>query len=288
MAGRSRDRYRLAMDLAQPPAPSQASFGPLLRAWRTARGKSQLALATEAGVSSRHLSFVETGRSTPSREMVITLAEALDVPLRDRNALLEAAGYARLYRETPLDAPVMIEVRHALARMLEAGEPNPTLVVNRRYDVLMANTAAERLIACFAPEWRGKPNVADMLLAPEGLKPSVVNWGEVAGHVVHRVRGELAASRSLDREDEALLGRMIAADAELRQARAKATAPLAVLVPIRLRRGEITLDLFTTITTLGTPLDITLQELRIETLFPADARDREVLLAVTRRHACSS
>jgi transcriptional regulator with XRE-family HTH domain len=268
------------MDLARLPAPSQTSFGPLLRAWRAARGKSQLALAAEAGVSSRHLSFVETGRSTPSREMVLTLAEALDVPLRDRNALLEAAGHARMYRETPLDAPVMIEVRRALARMLEASEPNPTLVVNRRYDILMANVAAERLIACFAPAWRGKANVADMLLAPEGLKPSVVNWAEVAGHVVHRVRGELAAGRALDREDEALLGRLIAADAELRQARAKATAPPSVLVPLQLRRGEIAMDLFTTITTLGTPLDITLQELRIETLFPADARAREALRAL--------
>lgn len=269
------------MDLAEP----LTSFGPLLRAWRTARGKSQLALATEAGVSSRHLSFVETGRSTPSRDMVLTLATALDVPLRERNVLLEAAGHARLYRETPLDAPVMAEVRHALARMLEASLPNPTLVVNRRYDILLVNAAAEALLACFAPGWRGPANVARMLLAPEGLRPSVVNWGEVAGHVVHRVRGELTASRALDGEDEALLRELIAADADLRAAHGAATAPPSVLVPLRLRRGDVAVDLFTTITTLGTPLDITLQELRIETSFPADARSRAALLALARPDA---
>ncbi len=146
----------------------------------------------------------------------------------------------------------------------------------------MANAAAQRLIACFAPDWRGKANVAQMLLAPDGLRPSVVNWSEVAAHVVHRVRGELAASRSLDREDESLLRQMIAADAELRRERAKPTLPPSILVPLRLQRAGIALDLFTTITTLGTPLDVTLQELRIETLFPADARGREALLALVR------
>src|SRR3954464_8744504 len=137
--------------------------GPLLREWRTARGKSQLALAVEAGVSTRHLSFVETGRSAPSRQMVLTLAEHLDLPLRDRNALLEAAGYAAVYRETPLDDSAMTEVRAALTHLLEASLPNPSLLVNRRSDILLANTAAVDFFSFFAPNWKGKNNVAHLV-----------------------------------------------------------------------------------------------------------------------------
>ena len=258
-------------------SPPAAPFGRLLRAWRGARGKSQLALATEAGVSTRHLSFVETGRASPSREMVILLAEALDVPLRDRNALLEAAGFAAMYRSTALDAAAMREIRHALARMLEASEPNPTLVVNRRYDVLLANRALARLTGALAPAWQGPANVVEMLLAPTGLRPAIVNWAEITGHVVHRVRNELSASAQIDDADRALLARIAGADAELRAAPAGHTPPPALLVPMRLRHAGQRIDLFTAITTLGTPLDITLQELRIETLFPADDASRRAL-----------
>src|SRR5262249_8561952 len=143
---------------------AEATIGPLLRAWRATRKKSQLELASEAGISSRHLSFVETGRAAPSRDMVLTLAAALDLPLRDRNALLVAAGFAAVFRETPLDAPAMAGVRAALVQLLAASEPNPTLVVNRRSDVLLTNDAALRLLAFFAPEWRGRNNVALMVL----------------------------------------------------------------------------------------------------------------------------
>jgi hypothetical protein len=227
-------------------------------------------------VSQRHLSYVETGRSTPSREMVLTLAEHLELPLRDRNALLEAAGYAAVYRETPLQAPAMADMRAALERILHAAEPNPTLVVNRRYDILLTNDAAVRLLSFFAPRWRGRNNVALMLLSAEGLKPAIVNWEGVARHVLHRLRAELAASRARDAQDEEILRQAIAAEQQLRPGAAAARPP-AVLVPVQLRRDDLALDLFTTITTLGTPLDITLQELRIETLFPASARDREAL-----------
>ncbi|WXB16848.1 helix-turn-helix transcriptional regulator [Pendulispora albinea] len=258
----------------------ESSVGALLRAWRTARGKSQLTLALEAGISSRHLSFVETGRSSPSREMVLTLAETLEVPLRERNALLTAAGYAAIYRETPLDAPAMADVRDALEHILRASQPNPTLVVNRRYDILMTNEAARRLVGFFAPSWRGSPNVARMLLSHDGLRPALRNWNEVTTHVVHRTRSELAASPSRDAADEALLQELVAAEPELRRAAGAPTRPPSVLVPMTMQRGEVVVDLFTTITTLGTPLDITLQELRIETLFPADARAREALSAI--------
>ncbi len=266
------------------PTPATA-VGSLLRAWRTARKKSQLALAGEAGVSSRHLSFLETGRSTPSREMVLTLAEALEVPFRERNALLEAAGYAAIYRETSLGAPAMAEVRSALAQILAANEPNPTIVVNRRSDVLLTNDAALRLLAFFAPDWRGRNNIALMLLSPQGLRPSIENWAEIAAHVIHRVRGELALARSRDAADEAVLARAIEAEAELGRAQPGSVNSAGVLVPVRLRRAGVTLDMFTTITTVGTPLDVTLQELRIETLFPASAGAREALAAVMRAEA---
>jgi len=263
------------------PASKSPSVGGLLVAWRKARGKSQLTLALEAGVSTRHLSFIETGRSSPSREMVLALAETLDVPLRERNALLEAAGFAAAYRETPLDAPQMADIRGSLAQILAAHTPNPALLVNRRYDILMANDAALRLVGHFARSFRGKNNVAELLLSHEGLRPSVVNWREVTSHVIHRIRAELSQLRARDIEDEAMLRRAVEAESELEKMRgAAASTTAALLLPMRLRCDEGILELFTTITTLGTPFDITLQELRIETLFPANDRSRERLLEI--------
>ena len=252
------------------------TVGTMLRAWRTARGKSQLTLALEAGVSSRHLSFVETGRSAPSREMVLTIAEALEVPLRDRNGLLEAAGFAAIYRETPLEAPSLDDVRAALEHILRASEPNPALVVNRRFDVLMWNDAAMRMFTLLAPRWQGS-NVVRCLLSDDGLRPAIVNWHEVAGHVVRRTRRELTNLRHREPEDEALLAELIEVDAKLAPAAASGDHPAEVLLPLKIRHAGVGLNVFTTITTLGTPLDITLQELRIETLFPADAASREKL-----------
>lgn len=260
---------------------STTSVGPLLRAWRAARKKSQLSLAGEAGISTRHLSFVETGRSAPSREMVLILSEALSVPLRERNALLTAAGYAPVFAETPLDAPAMAEIRGALVRILAASEPNPTFVVNRRSDVLLTNDAGLRLLAFFAPEWRGRNNVALLVLSPQGLRPAIENWAEIAAHVIHRVRAELAAATNRDAADALVLERAIAAESELGPPpHAAGTRPPSLLVPVKLRRDGVALDLFTTITTVGTPLDVTLQELRIETLFPATAEARAALATV--------
>ena len=256
------------------------SVGPLLRAWRTARKKSQLALAGEAGISTRHLSFLETGRSTPSREMVLILAEALGVPLRERNALLAAAGYAAVFPETALDAPAMADIRAALVQILAASEPNPTFVVNRRSDVLLTNDAGLRLLAFFAPQWRGRNNIALLVLSQQGLRPAIENWSEIAAHVIHRVRAELAAASNRDAADDLVLERAIAAEEELGAADVARTGPPSLLVPCKLRRNGVALDLFTTITTVGTPLDVTLQELRIETQFPANAEARAALATV--------
>ena len=250
-----------------------AEVGRLVRAWRQSRGLSQLALSLEAGISTRHLSFIETGRSSPSREMVLNLARHLDVPLREQNTLLQAAGFAALHRETPLDATPLSDVRSALEHILAAMEPHPSLVVNRRYDILLANAAAARFLAFFAPAFRGPNNLARMVLSHDGLRPSLVNFAEVAAYLIHRVRHELSALHTRDAEDARLLELAVAASGELGLG-ATDSVPRAILVPARLRRDGVDIELFTTITTVGTPLDITLQELRIETLFPANAATR--------------
>lgn len=255
------------------------AFGPLLRSWRTTRGQSQLALGLRAGVSTRHVSYLETGRAAPSREMVLTLSQALEVPLRERNLLLAAAGYAPLYHETPLDAPALGPVRDALQFLLAATEPNPTFVVNRRYDVLDANATGRWLLSTFVmePERFTNPcNMARLLIDSRGMKPFVQNYEEVARKVFGRLRRDLGAAHARDAVDEALLGEVERAWADLENPPAAADA-LPLIVGVRLRRGELSLNLFTTISTLGTPLDVTLQEIRIETLFAADAETKQVL-----------
>ncbi len=256
--------------------------GPLLRAWRTTRGKSQLALSLEAGISSRHLSYVETGRSNPSREMVLTLAETLDVPLRERNALLEAAGFAAVYRETSLDADSMEETRRTLEQLLRSCEPTPAVVVNRRYDLILANGAARRLVGHFSassPAPAGAagppPNLARLIVSPDALRPFIENWDEVAIYVVDRMRRELGGAPSRDADDDALLAELVAATAQAK--RVPVSAPLGPALPVKLRRGDVSLRLFTAIMTLGTPLDVTLQELRVEMLLPADAATQTAL-----------
>jgi transcriptional regulator with XRE-family HTH domain len=258
---------------------ADGDFGSVLRAWRAARGLSQLALSVRTGVSSRHLSYLETGRSAPSRDMVLTLAVALDVPLRDRNAMLQAAGFASLYRETPLEAPAMGHVRDAIRLLLGATEPSPTFVVNRRYDVLDANATGHWLLATFVHDLGRFPrpwNMASLLASPAGLRPSVTNWEEVARKVFGRLQREVGGAHVRDAVDEALMKEVGPLLAALGPA-ASPPETLPILVGLNLRREAVALRLFTTIATLGTPLDVTLQELRIETLFPADAESRSFL-----------
>lgn len=256
------------------------AFGELLRAWRSERGLSQLALSVRTGVSSRHLSFLETARASPSREMVLGLAQALDIPLRDRNALLHAAGFAPIFGETPLDAPALGPIRDALQVFLGATEPNPTFVVNRRYDILDANDAGRWLLATFTEDLGrfGRPhNFARLLLSPAGLRPHVGNWAEVARKVLGRIRREVGGAHARDAADTALLDEIAPALEEIGEIGETPTASPPLVVGVTLRRGPLGLRTFTTIATLGTPLDVTLQELRIETMFPADAESRAVL-----------
>jgi transcriptional regulator with XRE-family HTH domain len=255
-----------------PNSPSQV--GALLQHWRQARRLSQLALAGEAGVSPRHLCFVETGRANPSREMVLTLAAVLDVPLRERNALLLAAGFAPMYRETGLDDAQLEPVRAALTAILRQQEPYPAVVMNRRWDILHSNAAADRFFGwLLGPREAssGPANVVRMMFDSRALRPMVSNWEAVAASLIGRVRREVVGGMP-DAEAAALVDEVLAyADvpADLRRPRPDlATLPV---IPIGFEKDGMRFRYFSTVTTLGTPQDVTAQELRIECFFPVDA-----------------
>lgn len=253
--------------------------GPLLKHWRAARRLSQVALAAEAAVSLRHLSFLETGRARPSRAMVLKLADVLDVPLRDRNTLLLSAGFAPEYAESPLDAPALAAVRAALDAILAQQEPYPALVMDRGWDIRHANGAARRFFAFLhngrPAEPPGPPNVLRRMFHPDGVRPHVTNWPEVAEALVGRVRREALGGVTDERAREILdevLG-YPGVPAGLRTL--DVTGPLLPIVPIRYARDGVRFAFFSTVTTLGTPQDVTLQELRIECFHPMDDETRE-------------
>jgi len=259
-------------------APSTApAIGPLLRDWRQRRRLSQLDLALDAEVSTRHLSFVETGRASPSRDLVLHLAEHLDVPLRERNTLLVAAGFAPAYRATPLQSAEMLSVRAALDIVLSGHEPLPATVVDRRWDLVASNQPANEIIGEGVAEWLRQPPINTMRLAlhPEGLAPRIVNFAEYSAHLLLRLKRQRAASgdhtlAELETELLALPGVGDPADAD--------PSPRGMLfMPLVLRWGARELRFFSTIATFGTALDITVEELAIEQFFPADAETAEAL-----------
>jgi transcriptional regulator with XRE-family HTH domain len=251
------------------------AIGELLQYWRKTRHLSQLALAGEAEVSARHICFLETGRARPSREMVVLLAGVLDVPLRERNALLLAAGFAPIYGETSLDAPELGPVRAALDAILRQQEPFPAVVMNRRWDILRSNDAGTRFFSLLLGPGGGgggatPANVLRLMFDPAGLRPHVANWEAVAEALVQRVHRE-AVSGVQDEATARLLAEVLAhpgVPARLR--RPDLGAPLVPVVAVRFHKDGRAFNFFSTVTTLGTPQDITLQELRIECFFPAD------------------
>jgi transcriptional regulator with XRE-family HTH domain len=248
-----------------------AGVGVLLKDWRGRRRRSQLDLAHEAGVSPRHLSFVETGRSRPSAELVLTLAEHLEVPLRDRNALLLAAGYAPRFQETSLSDPEMRRIRASLQLVLDSHDPYPGVVLDRRWDVVLANTAALRLVSVLPPALCDPVNVFRAGLQPDGLAGSTTTFDEWGAYLVHQLHRLVVLSgdralRELDAEvREYPTVRELTASAGWRDWH---ETPL--LVRCELELGGTALALFTTLTTFGTPRDITLDELAIELFYPAD------------------
>ncbi len=255
-----------------------APLGTLLREWRSRRHLSQLELASEAGVSTRHVSFIETGRSQPSREMVIHLAEHLEVPLRERNALLVAAGYAPLYQQAELDSPELKPVREALRTILTGHEPYPAVVVDRNWNLVDGNSSIGVLVEGVAPELLVPPvNVLRATLHPNGLAPRILNPEQWSSHLLTR----LARQVTLTGDQE--LARLLEELRSYPGVPKRAVFPELegaekVFVPLRLRHRDGDLTFCSTVATFGTALDVTLAELAIEVFLPADEQTAQVLL----------
>jgi len=241
---------------------------------------SQLDLALRAGFSSRHVSFIETGRTQPSRQALVILAEALDVPLRERNHLLEAGGYAHLYQQRPLAADEMSHVRGVLQFILDRHGPYAAVVLDRYANCLMGNGASARLLAALVDPslLGGHVNHLRVVFHPRGARRWIVNWDEVARHLLGRAEREMGGA-SDDETATALLAEL-RTHAGLSLPRQAALKAADLLLPIHIRKDDLELRLFSTIMTLGTPQDVTLQELRIETFFPADPASEEAWLRI--------
>ena len=275
----------------EPTALESTGVGPLLRRWRESRHLTQLELALDAEVSTRHLSFVESGRATPSREMLLKLAGVLDVPLRERNLLLLAAGYAPLYRETPLDDPRMAQVRAALELILKQNEPRSALAFDRHWNIVMANAAYVRFLTFVL----GKPpagltplelslpsrwNLLHLIFDPKSIRRVIVNWEPIAKSLLDQAHRMVSWSRDEEMQKlvEAVL-RYPGVPAHWREPDLEAPRDLVLAIELDLGRGRIA-KMFGTETTLSTPQDVTLQELRIEAFHPADAQTEAMVFDV--------
>jgi transcriptional regulator with XRE-family HTH domain len=257
------------------------SFGEHLRHWRQHRRLSQLDLADEADISTRHLSFMETGRSVPSREMVLRLTERLDVPLRERNALLVAAGYAPMYRERKLDDPALAAARQAVELILKSHEPYPALAMDRHWNLVSYNRLVPVLMAGADPALLQAPvNVLRLSLHPQGLAPQIANIAQWRTHLFERLRQQVAATA--DPVLAALLEelRSYPMPEGAGQPHLEGEHP-GVVMPFQFRTAHGLLSFISTTTIFGTPVDVTLQELALETFFPADEFTREVLQQIT-------
>ena len=258
------------------------SVGPLLRDWRQRRRLSQLDVSARAAISTRHLSFLETGRARPSREMVLHLAEELDVPLRERNTLLVAAGFAPVYQETPLEGDDMATVRETLQQLLASHEPNPALVVDRQWNLVLANSAIGLLLTGVSPALLTPPvNVLRVALHPDGLAPNIANFEEWSGHVLSRLAREVTATgdpqlAALYDELKELPG---VSEHEVSVPQGDGASRLMVTLRLKSPAGDLTF--FTTVATFGRAIDITLAEMSIESFFPADAATAAALRATS-------
>jgi transcriptional regulator with XRE-family HTH domain len=273
---------------AQPGASaSSRTVGDLLREWRQRRRMSQLLLAAEAEISTRHLSFVESGRAMPSREMLMHLAERLEVPLRARNALLVAAGYAPLFRERPLSDPQLSAAREAVELVLKGHEPYPALAIDRHWTLVAANRALAPLIADAQPALLAAPvNVLRLSLHPDGIAPSIVNWHSWRAHLLARLQRQIEVSG--DATLAALYEELVAypPPAGAGHAAKDEGADLnQIAVPLRLKTPLGVLSFFSTTTVFGTPVDITLSELAIEAFFPADPQTADALRGFAQQAA---
>jgi transcriptional regulator with XRE-family HTH domain len=266
----------------------------MLRHWRKIRGRNQFDLSFEAGVSQRHISFIESGRSIPSRQTLLGLAQALDVPLRERNMLLLTAGYAPVYSEAAWNSVQMQSVTKALDRILRQHEPFPSIVMDRYWNVLLTNQAAPRFFNRFIDmaSRKGPRNMLHLMFDPAGMRPFVDNWDEVATTLIQRAKSE-AIGRVIDEKSNELLAALLAypdvrtdRSSSTKRARnqltqssdspraqigsVKTETPIMPIIPISFRHGDQLLSYFSMVTTVGTPQTVAAQELRIESMFPAD------------------
>ena len=268
------------------PPGARAPFGEHLRHWRQHRRLSQQGLALEAEISTRHLSYVETGRAQPSREMVLRLAERLSVPLRERNALLVAAGFAPMYQARPLDHPDLAAARQAVELVLKGHEPSPALAVDRHWNLVAANAVVPLLLDGVAP-WLLEPpvNVLRLSLHPEGLGPRLANAGQWRTHLLHRLQQQISASA--DGELQALHDEIaaypFAAHGAPATSAVASTVASHIAVPFELHTDLGTLSFISTITIFGTPVDVTLQELAVESFFPANTETQQALRRLQAR-----
>jgi transcriptional regulator with XRE-family HTH domain len=258
---------------------SEGAVGVLLRDWRARRRVSQLDLSLSVGVSARHLSFIETGRSRPSAELLLDLAEGLDVPLRERNTRLLAAGYAPRYSSRPLDDDALGPARDAIQRLLDAHDPYPGVLIDRCWNIVGANAAASALTAGLPAGLLGPPaNIYRICLHPDGLAGRTLNFADWAGYLLHQLRRTVALTgdstlQALDTEVRDYPG-----VADVAPGRGVPQGSASLLVPLVLDvGGGQRLSLFSTLTTFGTPRDVTLDELAVELFYPADAGSADLL-----------
>jgi transcriptional regulator with XRE-family HTH domain len=246
-------------------------LGRLLRHWRNLRGKSQNELSLDTGISQRHLSFIESGRSAPSRQTLVTLAQALDIPLRERNQLFLAAGFAPMYVDEAWNAGEMAAVTRALARVLQQHEPFPAMVMDRYWNVLMTNEAAPRFFNAFVDlATRPTPrNMLHLMFDPAGMRPHIANWSSTSKGLLERVRRE-AVGHVLDERTRELIDELLAYPDIVEGNTTLTDEPALPVVPMSFIKNGQTLNYFSMVSTVGTPLTIAAQELRVECLFPMD------------------
>ena len=272
-------------------------LGAMLRYWRSVSGKSQMGLSIDSGVSQRHLSFIESGRSVPSREILIEIASVLEIPLRDRNTLLLAAGYAPIYSDEVWNSEEMRIITNALQRMLRLHEPFPAFVMDRYWNVVMMNDAAPRFFNCFIDVSALKTrNLLHMMCDPNGMRPYVVNWAETEKWLIERVYRE-SVGRGLDGKMKELLAEL-RAQAATHLVRGSSSSRSAIsdtderlaakhmpVSPITLKKGNTVLNYFSMVTTVGAPRAVAAQELRVDCMFPANEATESAHAAFVERYS---
>ena len=254
--------------------PPVNKLGELLSYWRDLRGKSQMTLSLDSGVSQRHISFIESGRSAPSRQILMDLAQTLNIPLRERNTLLLAAGYAPMYPEDTWDAQEMQVVTKAVGRILRQHEPYPAVVMDRYWNVLMTNDSTQRLFNRFIDlaARKGPRNILHLMFDPDGMRPFIANWEDVASSLIQRIHRE-ALGRVIDDKTHDLLEALLAypnVDARWIYKPHTAAASASPVIPLGFIDDGTVLQYFSMITTVGTPQNVAAEELRVECMFPAD------------------